>query len=391
MSMGGAQRSLSKLSLEFSKHHKVWLVIFNRNESVAYKYGGELTSLDVVSGESLFYKIRAFFQRVNRLRKLKKRLDIDVSISFLEGADYINILSKINDKIILSIRGSKRYDETIVGKFFWLRNVILIPWLYKYANAIVTVNHGIAKELRTFYGLKKVNITTIGNFYNIEEITRLACEPREECLNKLYADPVLIVTGRLAPEKGLKKLLIVFHELKKENRNLRLVIVGDGPELPELISIANRLNLRFHVGSNFEDSPDVLFLGDQPNVFKFLKGSTIFLMNSSSEGFPNSLAEAMICRVPVVSSDCPYGPREILEPEFIFASSIREPYFTPNGVLMPMIYSERETKIWVNTLRNILANSSILFEFSERGSKKISIFDQKLIAKQWYALLEERI
>ena len=87
MMMGGAQRSLSKLSIEFSNDYTVWLVIFNRNENIAYSYGGELISLDVESGEGLFNKIKFFIHRVNRLRKLKKDLSIDVSISFLEGAD----------------------------------------------------------------------------------------------------------------------------------------------------------------------------------------------------------------------------------------------------------------------------------------------------------------
>ena len=388
MMMGGAQRSLSKLSIEFSNDYTVWLVIFNRNENIAYSYGGELISLDVESGEGLFNKIKFFRHRVNRLRKLKKDLSIDVSISFLEGADYVNILSRVHDKIILSVRGSKRYDETITGKFSWLRNKILIPWLYRYADAIVTVNHGIANELRTIYDLKKVNISTIGNFYHIEEITKLALEPKEENINRLYKDPILIATGRLAPEKGLDKLLHVFYQLKKEREKLRFVIVGDGPSLPNLISIADQLNLSVHYGSNFEESPDVLFLGNQSNVFKFLKGATLFLMNSSSEGFPNGLAEAMICGVPVVSSDCPYGPREILAPQFPFSSPVTEPHFSPCGVLMPLIHSGLDNKIWVDTLRNVLGNKAALYELARKGIERATFFNQKKTIQQWYDLLD---
>src|SRR6187549_4201625 len=110
LTMGGAQRSISKLSIEFARHHTVWLVIFNKVDGLAYAHGGELVSLDVVPSGGIPNKIKSFIQRVRRLRKLKKDLGIDVSISFLEGADYINILSKANDKIILSIRGSKRHD-----------------------------------------------------------------------------------------------------------------------------------------------------------------------------------------------------------------------------------------------------------------------------------------
>lgn len=389
MRMGGAQRSISKLSLEFSKHHKVWLVIFNKVGGVQYSHGGELISLDVIPTDGILSKMKSFTQRVIRLKKLKKELSIDVSISFLEGADYINILSRAKDKIILSVRGSKQHDETIVGNFFWLRNKILIPWLYRNADFIVAVNQGIAHELCTLYGLKKVKITTIGNFYNTEEIKRLALEPKSRDLNRLYTDPVLIVTGRLAPEKGLKKLLLVFHQLKTKNQRLRLVVVGDGLESLALMKLASQLNLRAHTGSDFDELPDVIFLGSQSNVFKFLTGATLFLMNSSSEGFPNGLAEAMICGVPVVSSDCPYGPREILAPDFPFSSSVSKPYFSPCGVLMPMIHSDEEIKIWVDTLHTILGNNDALFNFAKMGIEKMNLFDQKIITQQWYTLLEE--
>lgn len=389
MTMGGAQRSLSKLSLEFARSHKVWLVIFNRKDGIAYPYGGELVSLDVVPGAGLFNKIKSFLQRITRLRKLKKELNIDVSISFLEGADYINILSKSTDRVVLSIRGSKRHDETIYGRFFWLRNKVLIPWLYLKADLVVTVNNGIADELREHYGLTNSSIVTIGNFYNIGEITRLSEEPKEEKLNRLYQDPVLITTGRLAPEKGLKKLIQVFHGLKKKFGNLRFVMVGDGPEYEELILILKKLKLDVQTGSDFDKLPDALILRNQANVFKFLKGATLYLMNSSSEGFPNGLAEAMICQVPVVSSDCPYGPREILEPEFSFSSTLRTPHMAPNGILMPIINSDMDIQRWIETLSDILEKKEVLLQLAKKGRERMDLFDQELIVSKWYKVLED--
>ena len=164
MSMGGAQRSLSKLSIELAKQHWVGLVIFNRNDRVAYEHGGELISLNVIPPDSLFGTLKAFFQRVSRLRKLKKELVIDVSISFLEGADYINILSQRTDKIVLSVCGSKIHDENMEGNWRWLRLNLLMPWLYRKADTVVTVNQGIAREMRTRFRLSPSKIVTIGNF-----------------------------------------------------------------------------------------------------------------------------------------------------------------------------------------------------------------------------------
>lgn len=226
LSMGGAQRSLSKLSLELTKHYQVWIVIFNRNDGIAYPYGGELVSLDVVPMPNLLHKLKSFALRIIRLRSLKKKLKVDVSISFLEGADYINIFSKSSEKVVVSVRGSKQYDETIIGRFFWLRNKVLIPILYRFASVIVTVNMGIAKELRKIYKLKEKPIVTLGNFYDTESIKQQSEEPKSPDMSRLYQDPVLVTTGRLAPEKGLKPLLRIFHALKRKHPNLRLIMVG---------------------------------------------------------------------------------------------------------------------------------------------------------------------
>lgn len=389
--VGGAQRSLSKLSMALSSHHDVWLVIFNRNNPVAYVHGGELLSLDVLPGSTSVHKLKAFTQRVIRLRKLKKELGIDVSISFLEGADYINILSKSADKVVLSIRGSKIYDETMHGRMFWLRTRILIPWLYPKADLVVAVNHGIARELLTQYSLKEGRIITIGNFYDPEEVMRLASVSREKNLERLYMDPVLITTGRLAPEKGLISLIRVFHGLKTRNQNLRLIIVGDGPQKEEIISTCRQLHLDVCEGYGFVNLPDVLLLGVQPNVFMYLKGASLYLMNSSSEGFPNGLSEAMICRVPVVSSDCPYGPREILAPAFPFTATISEPYHSPNGILMPMIKSEEDIELWIKTLFDLLERKEMLLQLAEKGYERMGNFDQRSVVSQWLHVLDDVI
>lgn len=391
MSMGGAQRSLSNLSLELARYHQVWLAIFNKNDGIAYPYGGKLICLDVIPRAGVFQKLKSFMQRVARLRKLKRELGIEVSISFLEGADYVNILSKSTDKIVLSIRGSKRYDERMVGAFFLLRHKCLIPWLYRRADAIVTVNHGIANELLIYYGLQKSRIVTIGNFYNVSEITSLSFEPKNENLKRLYQHTVLIVTGRLAPEKGLKSLILVFHGLKQKMNDLRLIMLGDGPSLNELVTTCKGLGLIVHQGSDFIDLPDVVLVAGEQNVFKYLNGAALYLMNSSSEGFPSGLAEAMICQVPVVSSDCPYGPREILAPEFQFLQPVSEPYHSRNGILMPMIHSENDIHVWVETLHAILGKRELLTQLTVNARDRINSYDRELITPQWYKILENDI
>ena len=391
MSVGGAQRSMAKLSIELAKDHRVWLCVFNDRGGIAYTHGGTLINLDVVPRPPRYHKFKSFIQRVTRLRKLKKQLKIDVSISFLEGADYVNILSKSTDKIVLSIRGSKRHDENMENYFYWLRNKILIPGLYHLANVVVAVNHGIAEELHSHYGLKKSKIVTIGNFYDIKEITRLSAEPKDENLNRLYQDTVLIITGRLAPEKGIKPLIQIFSRLKKTTNDIRLVMVGEGPSLHEVIEVCKELGLVLHCGNDFKDLPDVVVLQGQSNIFKYLKGATLFLMNSSSEGFPNGMAEAMICHVPVISSDCPYGPREMLAPEFPFVQPVVKPYTAVNGVLMPMIRSTQEVDVWIDTVRDMLKNEQLMMDLATHAYDRVKSFDREWMIVQWNNIVNDKI
>ncbi len=387
MSMGGAQRSLSKLSLELSRQHQVYLVVFNTHHKIEYTHGGELLSLDVVPGAGILGKLVAFAQRIIRLRKLKIELSIEVAISFLEGADYVNILSRLKENVIISIRGSKRHDETIVGRFHFVRNRILIPWLYKKVKTIVTVNKGIAKELMEHYGLENQQIVTIHNFYDTQEIQSLAAEPKPADVEKLYKHPVLVTSGRLSPEKGLIALVNVFYGVKKRRPDLKLVMVGDGPSYFELVRLCQQLNLRVETKPDFESMPDVLFLGAQTNVFKYLTGATLYLMNSSSEGFPNGLVEAMICKVPVVSSDCPYGPREILEPDFKFIEPVSAPYASSSGILMPIIRSGADEECWIESIIDLLGKREILFQFAAQANLQSSRFEKRNIMLQWQEIL----
>lgn len=388
MAVGGAQRSLAKLSIEFARYFHVFLVVFNNERNVFYPVGGEVYSLDVHPRNNLISKGFAFKKRINRLRELKKELDIDVSLSFLEGADYINVLSKGREKVVLSIRGSKLHDENLLNYFFWLRSNVLIPWLYKKADAVVVVNEGIAIELKKHHKLAASKIVTIGNFYDTETIVRLSYEAKEAKIKGLYNKKILVTSGRLSVEKGIAGLISIFHELKKRRDDIILMIIGDGPEKEALFQHAIDKGLKVADKDLMIASPDVVFMGLQQNVFKYLRDSSLYLMNSSSEGFPNGLVEAMICDVPVVSSNCPYGPAEILAPGLPNYSINEAPLISRFGVLMPVQSGNRHIDTWVSMLSDLLDQEDLRTRLSAAAFERTSDFDQDLIVKQWLEVIE---
>jgi glycosyltransferase involved in cell wall biosynthesis len=383
MVVGGAAHSISRLSFELSREHTLFLVVFNRNNRVEFPHGGELLSLDVSPGNGFFGKLTAFGTRIKRLRKIKREKKIDVAISFLEGADYINILSRTNEKVIISIRGSKLHDEIMRDTLFFVRKNLLIPQLYNKADHIVAVNKGIVDELTHGFKVTRPGISVIHNFYDITRIMALSEVARSEALDEAYKGNVLVSTGRLSREKGIGPLIRMFAALKK-SVDVRLVIVGDGPGMASLIQLSKDLSLKTAVEESREW--DVYFTGVTDNVYKYLRGATAYVMNSSSEGFPNGLAEAMICGVPVVSSDCPYGPVEIMDRKS-WSGWRDKPYFAESGILMPPIDTEEHLQMWVHTISSLIADKQLHNRLINAGITRVKDFERSVVIRQWLNLV----
>ena len=387
--VGGAQRSFSRISLALSQHHDVSVVIFNRDLPIAYPHGGELYSLDVAGGKGMLAKGISLIRRIRKLRALKRRLHVDVSISFLEGADYINVLSRVRDKIILSVRGSKLHDETMRRKFHGWRTKLMIPRLYQKADHIIVVNHGIAQELRDHFRIL-VPVSVIYNFYSPEQIDQLAKAPVDPSFLPAFDFPLIVTTGRLAVEKGLYFLLETFRDVRSHS-NAKLMLVGDGPEYEKLVSLCKTLGLSVREKSGEKDeAADVIFAGAQGNVFPFLTNASVYVLASSSEGFPNSLVEAMFCGLPVIAADCPYGPREILTRQNHFRTA-REPEYADYGILMPVPAADDGVKKqWSTTIAGLLKDKSLREKYARAGRIRANEFSTDAAITEWLLIIEDQ-
>jgi glycosyltransferase involved in cell wall biosynthesis len=227
---GGAQRSFTNISNALAETFVVVNVVFNTNVEPVYPLKNKLISLNIEGGSNVFSKLINFYCRVVKLKKIKKQNGATVSISFLEGADYINILSRVNDKIIVSVRGSKMYDGNIKGWLGNFRKKVLIPYLYKQADNIITVNAGIIKELNEEFGLRTIPKRVIYNFYNRDEISSLSRLPLPDVFNWLPKENYIVICSRLAREKNILPMISVFSRLVNKGYKSKLVIIGDGPQ-----------------------------------------------------------------------------------------------------------------------------------------------------------------
>jgi glycosyltransferase involved in cell wall biosynthesis len=183
----------------------------------------------------------------------------------------------------------------------WLR-FLPIRLLYPRIDRIVAVSDGVAEDTARIARLPRRSITVIRNPVITPELAAQAAEPCPHPWLEGGEVPVILAAGRLQRQKDFPTLIRAFGRLRAE-RVCRLVILGEGRGRTGLEALVRKLGLAGEV-----DLP-----GHQPNPYAFLARASLFVLSSAWEGSPNVLTEALALGVPVVSTDCPSGPSEILE------------------------------------------------------------------------------
>ena len=213
-------------------------------------------------------------------------------------------LSGVDTKIVVTERNTTT-RSTMLGRR-WKRRYLpaLVRRQYPMADAIVAVSDGVADELAQHTGLARPQIVTIHNAVVNRSMLAKAGEPAPHPWFAPSEPPVILGVGRLTPQKDFPTLLRAF-ALVRARRRARLVIVGEGR--PEARDALLRLAAELGCGE------DVSLTGFTHNPFCYMAAASVFVLSSLHEGLPGVLIQALACGVPVVSTDCPSGPREILE------------------------------------------------------------------------------
>jgi glycosyltransferase involved in cell wall biosynthesis len=179
----------------------------------------------------------------------------------------------------------------------------LVPRLYRWADGITVVSQAAARDLEQFARLPTGSVQAIYNPFDLDRIAQLAqAEPPHPWLAPGQR-PVVLGIGRLTEEKDFPTLIRAFAQCQSRGK-ARLLIFGEGPLRASLQAEATACGLT-------ED--DFQMPGFVDNPYAFLARASLFVLSSRWEGLPGVLIEAMACGTPVVSTDCPSGPGEILE------------------------------------------------------------------------------
>lgn len=310
---GGAEKVMLEIAKGFlSKHVKVNFYIRKNRIKHAIPDNLNLFCLDEIKTQQ---KMRRKDYALLLKKVLTKDGPFDLILSNLESTDkMVRLLQFPNTYFVIhntiSQKLKKRYaNAKFIHKIKYLREILKFKRLYHHQN-LITVSRGVQKDLLTTLHIKPKFITTIYNPFDINRIRKKALESNP----LIPKEPYIIHVGRfLIEHKGQDILLEAYQHA---NIKEKLVLMGEGQDKQKILDIIQKLNIE----------EKVIVLNFQKNPYPLIKNAEAFVLSSDYEGLPTVLIEALILQTPIVSTDCPSGPREILESSLSkYLSSCNDP------------------------------------------------------------------
>ena len=355
MVAGGAERVAATLVNHWSANgHKVALITVASTDLDFYPLDQRVTRIALDLNRSS-RNWRDFvvdnFKRVRKLRSAIRDCKPQVILSFLDTTNVRILLASIGTGIPVIV--SERTDPTqsSLGRTVkFLRRL-----LYKRARAVVVQTPGIARWASSFVRSEAIHVIPNPISQRFRKGDQL--EPKRDGHH-------VIAIGRLEAVKGFDMLLRAFAQSAQQHPGWTLKIIGDGSEREQLRDLAAALQIGDRVSwERAVKEPE-----------KELHRSDLFVLSSRYEGFPNVLLEAMACGLPVVSFDCPSGPREII-------------HDGEDGLLVPA----NEIGALAAAMSRLMGSEDERKRLGERAAHVVERFGLAKVADMWTNVFEQAL
>ena len=330
--------------------HEVWLITLAARGNDFFVVDPRVRRLGLglmADSVTVLQALRANVRRLRVLRRVVSTIGPHAVISFMTSMNVLAVLACLALRVRLVV--SERIDPASHrAERFWaaLRSVA-----YRRADAVVVQTEAAAHWFRRRLG-KRLAVTVIPN----------PVDPGGDSLpcNVEVPRPFMLAAGRLVHQKGFDILIRAFATVARECGQLRLALAGEGPEEQALRSLVAELRL----------DDRVHFLGQVRGLRTLMRQADAFILPSRYEGFPNVLLEALASGLPVVATDCPSGPRQIL----------RDGEF---GRLVP----GHDLAALAAALRRLATDADLRGRLAARAPRAIAPYALARVAAEWEAVL----
>ncbi|AFL69153.1 glycosyltransferase [Sulfurospirillum barnesii] len=357
---GGAERVVSLLIPELLLHYDVTLILFNN--TINYPLPPDVRIIILDQRAKFLGRFLALPFLAWHYKKRCQSLGIEISLSFLNRPNYCAVLAQcmgLHVKMIISERAMPLLQHQYGLKGFV--NRLLMRWLYPKAECIIVNSKRNAWVLHNAFGLK--NVKTIVNPTTLQA----------DSVQKQKIPFTFITIGRLDEGKNHCSLLEAMVHV-----NAQLWIIGEGVLRSKLEYQIEKLNLKHKVK----------LLGYQANPAQWLLQANAFVFSSLYEGFPNVLLEALSCGLPVISTDCLSGPREILAPQTDYMYQMTKDIEVAEfGILVPI----NDAQAMQKAMQCLIDDEVLYAHYCSQAFKRAQDFAIESIAKQWCNILEGKM
>jgi glycosyltransferase involved in cell wall biosynthesis len=357
---GGAEHITANLAQGFAERgYKVDLVLTSPAGLYLEQISPEIRVVDL----NTFHKthtrssssLRNLWNLVAYLRQYQPKVLMTGTHFINEIGIIANLLAKIvnHSQTKTKICVLEHTNISVEYKFVEQRSSQIIPWtsqlLYPFADHIVAVSHGVAQDLSKLSHLPLDHIQVIYNPILLENLDQLAQEEItfDEFKNKDC--PIVLGAGRFVTQKDFKTLIKAFKTVRSQIK-AKLILMGGGTQKQQLQNLCQELGLE----------QDVHLLNFVSNPYPLIAHADVFVLSSRWEGLPTVLVEALALGTPIVSTDCPSGPREILQDGHY-------------GTLVPVGDTEAMAAAILETLQGTIQCSKISEEWREQFTLKRAI------------------
>jgi glycosyltransferase involved in cell wall biosynthesis len=307
-------------------------------------------SLHILSDGNLISKARS-------LRALMRREKPDIVCSLLEVPNLLAAWAARGVRPRPHLVACVQAPPSITWRGGGLRPLFraIVSRYYRRAERIIAISHGVAQDIFALAPGAETHTTTVYNAGVDERLHKLAAMPIDSS-EKRPQGPLLVACGRLTEQKGFPYLLDAFAMIRREVPDAVLWILGEGPDREALEQQIENLSL----------GDSVRLLGFRDNPYSYMASADLFVLSSVFEGFGNVVAEALACGTAVVSTDCPYGPSEIITDGV-------------SGLLVP----PRDPQALAAAIVRVLREPGLRSTLAKRGQQRSRDFSAETIAAQY--------